>query len=138
MSVTLVIGFPGTGKTTYAKEYCQGSLIYDLDYLKAALTYSDVHSSDDEDARKIANSFLMSFVIMGQQRNRDLCIIRTAPKIEELVAIKPDMLIVMLKEYNISDREDFHEVDRELYETRIAACIKWCDKNGVPVVKNMR
>lgn len=133
MSITLIIGFPGTGKTTYAKENCKGCLIYDLDYLKTALTYSDVHSADDEDARKVANSFLMPFVIMGQQRNRDLCIIRMAPKLEELTAIKPDKLIVMLTEYDISKREDFHEVDREMYEARITACIKWCDKNGVLV-----
>ena len=133
MSVTLIIGFPGTGKTTYAKENCKGCLVYDLDYLKNALTYSDVHSADDEDARKVANSFLMPFVIMGQQRNRDLCIIRMAPKLEELKAIKPDKLVVMLTEYDISNREDFHEVDRDMYETRITACIKWCDKNGVLV-----
>lgn len=133
MSVTLIIGFPGTGKTTYAKENCKGCLVYDLDYLKTALTYSDVHSADDEDARKVANSFLMPFIIMGQQRNRDLCIIRMAPKLEELTAIKPDKLIVMLTEHDISKREDFHEVDRDTYEARITACIKWCDKNGVLV-----
>lgn len=133
MSVTLIIGFPGTGKTTYAKENCKGCLVYDLDYLKNALTYSDVHSADDEDARKVANSFLMPFVIMGQQRNRDLCIIRMAPKLEELTVIKPDKLVVMLTEYDISNREDFHEVDRDMYEARITACIKWCDKNGVLV-----
>ena len=36
MSTTLVIGLPGTGKTTYVKEHRGNALVYDLDYIKAA------------------------------------------------------------------------------------------------------
>lgn len=134
MSTTLIIGLPGSGKTTYAKEHCKGCLIYDLDYLKAALTYSDVHAPDDEDARKIANSFLVPFLILAQQQSRDLCVIRMAPKIAEMETIKPDKMVVMLTEYDITGRDDYHEIDIEEYNMRINACIKWCDKNGVEIV----
>ncbi len=133
MSTTLVIGLPGTGKTTYAKENRGDALVYDLDYLKAALTYSDVHSPDDEDARKVANAFLASFCLFAPLQRRDCFIIRTAPKLDELKVLKPDKLVVMTKEYDISNRADFHDVDKELYNIRITACIKWCDKNGVDI-----
>lgn len=135
MSTTLIIGLPGSGKTTYAKEHCKGCLFYDLDYLKAALTYSDVHAPDDEDARKLANSFLTTFMILSSGAfTRDLCIIRTAPKIAEMETIKPDKMVVMLTEYDITGRADYHEIDIEEYNMRINACIKWCDKNGVEIV----
>lgn len=134
MSTTLIIGLPGSGKTTYAKEHCKGCLFYDLDYLKAALTYSDVHDPDDEGARKVADSFLSSFLIFAPLQNRDLCVIRTAPKIAEMESIKPDKMVVMLSEYDITDRPDYHEVDTDEYNMRINACIKWCDKNGVELL----
>ena len=134
MSTTLIIGLPGSGKTTYAKEHCKGCLFYDLDYLKAALTYSNVHDLDDEGARKVADSFLSSFLIFAPLQDRDLCVIRTAPKISEMETIKPDKMVVMLTEYDITGRADYHEIDIEEYNMRINACIKWCDKNGVEIV----
>lgn len=135
MSTTLVIGLPGTGKTTYVKEHRGNALVYDLDYIKAALTYSDVHSHDDIAARKVADSFLAFFATYAPLYDgRNLYIIRTAPKLEEFAALKPDKLVVMTKEYDISGRGDYHDdVDKELYNARITACIKWCDKNGVDV-----
>lgn len=132
MNITLVIGLPGTGKTTYVKEKRGDALVFDLDYLKTALTYSDVHSPNDIDAMKVANSFLSSFVTTATERERDCFIIRTAPKMDELQMINPSKMVVMLKEYDISNRADYHDdVDRELYNTRIQACIKWCEKHGV-------
>lgn len=133
MSTTLIIGLVGTGKTTYAKENRNDALVYDLDYLKASLTYSDVHDEDDECARKVANAFLETFIAEGRAFNRDLLIIRMAPKITELSSIKPDKVVVMLKQYDVSPRADSHEIDIDLYEARISACIKWCDRNGIPI-----
>ncbi len=133
MSTTLVIGLPGTGKTTYVKQNRGDALVFDLDYLKAVLTYSEIHSPDDEDARKVADTFLAAFVLFASLQRRDCFVIRTAPKLEELQTIHPDKMIVMTKEYDVSDREDYHSVDKELYNARITACIKWCDKNGVDV-----
>lgn len=133
MSTTLIIGLVGTGKTTYAKGNRNGALVYDLDYLKASLTYSAVHDEDDECARKVANAFLETFIAEGRAFNRDLMIIRMAPKITEMTLIKPDKMVVMLKQYDVSSRADYHDIDVDLYEARISACIKWCDKNGVPI-----
>ena len=131
--ITLIVGLIGTGKTEYAKAIANGALVYDLDYLKSSLTFSEVHSTDDPDARKVANAFLDTFIEVGRATGRDLIVIRMAPKLTELERIKPDKLVVMLKEYDVSDREDFHEIDRDEYGMRLNACAKWCDHHNVQI-----
>ena len=41
--VTLIIGLPSTGKTSYAKNHLRDGLCYDLDYLASAFRLQTPH-----------------------------------------------------------------------------------------------
>ena len=58
-TVTLVIGLPGTGKTTLVKQNIKDGLAYDLDYIAAAFCLSTV-GKDHAQARKMAFSIRRS------------------------------------------------------------------------------
>ena len=88
----LIIGLPGAGKTTYARNHMTDTtLVYDLDYIAAAFRINDghVHEVRHGRARRMANDLLAGFVMNASRYTDDIIVIRTAPTIEELDKIKP-------------------------------------------------
>lgn len=132
----LVIGLPGSGKTTWVKERLGDGIVYDLDYLKAALRYKQPHDEDIEFVRKIANSLLIPIIIFSDKSDCDVYIVRTAPKLSEINDINPDELVVLRTSYSITNRTDYHELDGETLEdlnSRINACVKWASHKDITI-----
>lgn len=107
---TLVIGLPRSGKTTYVQNMPGKWLAYDLDYLAAAFRLREPHSERDSASRRMANDLLYGFIDNAEQYAENVYIIRAAPSTEELLAIMPDVLVVMRTRY-YDDRADYAPMD---------------------------
>lgn len=129
----LVVGLPGTGKTTYVQKHLGDGLAFDLDYISAALLYKNPHDLRDMGAIKVGNSFLESFVVHGEEWNPTLYIIRTAPKLSEMETIKPTRIVYMVHRYDISDRDDLHEIDEGELLQRLSLFLSEATKLGIPI-----
>lgn len=95
----LVCGLPGTGKTTYVKEHLGSGLAYDLDRLAAAFRLAEPGDMIGDPARKMANDLLKGFASKATDYTSKVYIIRTAPTIEELEAIKPSRVVMLTHVY---------------------------------------
>lgn len=120
---TLVIGLPKSGKTTYVQNMPGKWLAYDLDYLAAAFRLREPHSERDGFARQMANDLLYGFIDNAEQYAENVYIIRTAPSTEELLAIVPDVMVVMRTQY-YDDRADYAPMDVKTARTKIDNAIK--------------
>ena len=107
---TLVIGLPRSGKTTYVQNMPGKWLAYDLDYLAAAFRLREPHSERDSASWRMANDLLYGFIDNAEQYAENVYIIRAAPSTEELLAIMPDVLVVMRTRY-YDDRADYAPMD---------------------------
>lgn len=91
---TLVIGLPGTGKTTYVKNNLRNGLVYDLDAIAAAVRLAEPHEEHHSAARQVANDLLSAFLDSASKCTNDIFIIRTMPDQKELSLIHPEKIVV--------------------------------------------
>ena len=145
----LVIGLPGTGKTTYAKQHLGADgLCYDLDHLAAAFRLTEPKAERHGAARHMANDLLLGGVfaegvdlpddlLLGFAQNADLYspvvyIIRTAPTLTEIDALEPDEVVVLsqIREDRKLPKESMDEM-RE----RIDEAIAYLKAKIVPVTE---
>lgn len=125
----LVIGLPGTGKTTYVQKHLdQNSLAYDLDAIAGAFRLRAPHAEIYKPARKMANDFLKGFINKAHDYAKIIYIIRTAPSIKELTMIDPTSLVVCSKVYKASDVVNIKETSE-----RIGYVHDYCVKQGIDV-----
>lgn len=125
--VTLVIGKPGTGKTTWAREHLTAStLVYDLDYIAAAFRL-EKGTTDHKQARWMANDLLQGFILKATTYADHVIVIRTAPSIKELEAIQPDRILILTKQYRESEII-LHDFDMKLAKIKL-----WASDNNVAV-----
>lgn len=97
---TLVIGLPGTGKTTYCKNNLgRDGLCYDLDAVAAALRLRAPHEENHKQAALLANDLLFAFFTHVNDYSRNVYIIRAAPTIDEFKRIAPQRVVVCKKRY---------------------------------------
>lgn len=130
-TLTLIIGLPGTGKTTLAKQNRKEALVYDLDYIAAAFCLSEP-GKDNRAARKMANAMVKSFAINSRNYASRIYIIRTAPEIEELEALEIDRLIIcktIYREQNLSKIENLEDK-----KERILAAEEWAKANNIELI----
>lgn len=134
----LVIGLPGTGKTTWVKQHLKGGLAYDLDFISAAFRLTEPHKERNEPARKMANNMMRSFAQNAKRYAGTVFVIRTAPEIEEFCSINPDIVVIMNKEYAISNRKDYIKLPQALekeYLTNIGEIREYCRANDIEVLE---
>lgn len=129
----LVIGKPGSGKTTWVKDHMgPEALVYDLDHIAAAFRLKEAHAERHNGARRMANALFKAFAARAGEYASRIFLIRTAPTTEELAQIKPDEVILCLGRYDIRRRKDFQEVDQEAMEKRIEDAKRFCELNSIP------
>lgn len=125
---TLVIGLPGSGKTTYCRGHLGDGLVYDLDAIAAAFRLREPHEERHEGSRRMANDILWGFVSQAGNYANDLYIIRTAPSVEDMEEIEPDR-VVFCKTQHVQRKTNGLNELRE----KIADALDWCDEHGIPV-----
>ena len=132
-TVTLVIGLPGAGKTTAVKSWAKkDALVYDLDYIAAALRLSEPKKDENRAARKMANAMLKSFAAnVGRFASRSY-IIRTAPPIDEAEAIDPDKIIHIAGQ---RDQRSISQAEIDVMNERISDLKEWAELNNVEWVE---
>ena len=127
---TLVIGLPGTGKTTYVKNHLtEDSIVYDLDAIASAFRLRQPHEEYHGASRRMANDLLFSFAENASEYSNDIFIIRTAPKIEELEAIDPTKVVWCRHQFIKNDSGNESETLRKIQEVA-----DWCTAHSIPLV----
>lgn len=130
---TLVIGMPGTGKTTYVKRHMRRGVCYDLDYLAAALRLKEQPKKErNKPAWLIANSLLPGFTEAAHRYTDDVWIIRTAPTEQELSDIKPTEIVVLYGGYG---NPKLDAKRRTTLANRIKEAVKIARHTGIKITE---
>lgn len=132
--LTLVVGHPGSGKSTWVRRNMGGGLCYDLDYLAAAFRLRAPHQERHEAARRMANSMVRSFAQNARRYSGSVYVIRTAPGIDEVEALEPDRIVICSGAHDITGRVDYVRTDEEEHSARLTELEAWAKDNRVPVV----
>lgn len=136
--LTLVIGAPGSGKTTFVKQVMGNALVYDMDHIAGAFRLKGAHEEYNEPARKMAQSMAKAFVANAQRYAGVIYIIRTAPTLEEFFDIRPDCVVICNHSYSIVKRKDYKRLSQAREEeiaSRISEIREYCRANEVELVE---
>ena len=126
-TLTLVIGMPGTGKTTWTRQHIKGGLAYDLDIISAAFRLGEEQTSG---SRRMAAALRRAFVSEGSRYSGNLFVIRSAPDYDELSEMMPDRIIYCKTTRASRKIDNIKEM-----KAKIEEAICWAEANGVEVVE---
>ena len=130
----LVIGKPGSGKTTWTRDQLGlDAMAYDLDAIAAAFRLTDPHAEIHKGSRKLAARLMQAFSQRAQDFAPRIFIIRSAPTPEEISQIKPDRLVICTRQYDIKNRKDFETFNDSEMEKKIEDAKKFAELNRIPV-----
>lgn len=130
-TTTLVIGMPGTGKSTWTKNHLGGGLVYEMDAIASAFRLTVPHTEPTHSgARRMAASMRSAWLAAAPRYASNLFIVRTAPSYDELCETMPDRLVVCTKQY-VKRPYDF---DKKQYQKEINDAIGWADANGIEII----
>ena len=129
--LTLVIGMPGSGKSTWVKKHLEGGIAYDLDYIAGAFRLCKPHEENHAGARRMAAALRRGFISSASEYSNNVFIIRTAPDMNELTETNPDRLIVCRGRYTVHTGVSGTEV-KELTE-KVEGAVKWANDSGIEV-----
>lgn len=131
MQMTLVIGLPGCGKSTYVKANLGSrGLAYDLDAIASAFRLKEPHEEYHAESRRMANDFLAGFLANVSEYTDKVFVIRTAPTEQELHDINPSRLVVCRTRYCERETDAPYQAMQ-----RIESAINWCRTRGIPVTE---
>ncbi len=129
--VTMVIGMPGTGKSTYVKHHLQGGIVYELDAIACAFRLTTPHKEEPHaGARRMAAALRSGWLQAAKEYASNIWVVRTNPDEEELEETQPDRLIVCTKQWAVRP----YEFDRAAYKRRIDAAVSWAEQNEKEVI----
>ena len=123
-TVTMVLGLPGAGKTTWTRNHLGGGLAYDLDQIASAFRLQDEHTPG---ARRMAAALRSAWVASAAGYADRIFIIRTAPDYDELSETCPDK-IVICTEQRVKRDCDLKEIQK-----KIDLAIEWAEANNIPI-----
>ncbi len=128
--LTMVIGMPGTGKSTWVKKHLQGGLVYELDAIACAFRLTVPHKEPvHAGARRMAAALRDGWLQAAREYSNNLFIVRTAPDEKELSETKPDRIVVCTRQWAVRP----YRYDPEVYRKQIERAIEWAEANNVPV-----
>ena len=129
----LVIGFPGSGKSTYVRQHMgPDAIAYDLDAIAGAFRLRGPHEERHEGSRAMANALFKAFALRASDYASRVFLIRTAPTLEELNQIRIDRVVLCKgMHYSTGLREDLKQFDFDYYQQRIENVKKFCEKNAI-------
>lgn len=131
-SRVLIVGEPGTGKTTWAKQNLHGGLAYDLDYIAGAFRLQAPHAEYNAAAVKMANDLFKGFIQSVSRYAERVIIIRTAPTLAEVELVDPDIIVFCQTNYIARYVAD---ADLSGIRERLAEIPGWAADNNVPLLK---
>lgn len=127
---TLVIGMPGSGKSTWTKNNLGGGIAYEMDAIASAFRLTIPHKDEPHaGARRMAAALRSGWLAAAERYADRIFIVRTAPDIKELEETAPDEIVVMTKQYVKRP----YRYDPEEYRKQIEQVIEWAEKNDIPV-----
>ena len=126
----LIIGKPGTGKSTWAKKHLGGGLCYELDAIACAFRLTVPHKEEvNPAARRMAAALRSGWLKAAEQYTHRILIVRTAPDIKELEETKPDRIVVCTQIWDIRP----YQYDEADYDRQIREAEEWARRNGVTI-----
>lgn len=133
--VSLVIGLPGSGKSTWVRANMGGGLAYDMDAIAGAFRLRGPHVEYHDGARRLARSIAASFADRAKLYSGDVYVIRAAPDVDFAADVGPDRVIVCEGMRDIHARGDYRPVDLDAMAARIDDVAAWAEANGLEVVR---
>lgn len=134
----LVIGLPGSGKTTWTKQHLRNGIAYDMDYLSGAFRLTKPHEDTSASAKKIASSLLIPFAQNARHFSGLVYVIRSAPTIEEFQSIAPDAVVICNRAFHISSRKDYQKISKarlDEMKQNIEEIRSFCADNEIDVIE---
>lgn len=129
----LVCGLPGSGKTEYVRRMLGNGVAYDLDYVAAAFRLRTAHDERHDTARRMASSMMRGFAAAARRYGETIFIIRTAPVIDDVVALEPDEIVLCGGVFDISGRKDYRRMDTREMLKRLDDLRGFASANGIPL-----
>lgn len=127
--LTLIMGMPGTGKSTWARDHLGAAgLAYDLDAIAGAFRLCAAHEDQSPEARALADDLLPCWLRAARQHTDDVYVIRTAPTLPELESIAPDRAVCCMTRHTRQGAGDAVRMAR-----RLADADAWLQDHGIPV-----
>lgn len=129
-TVTLVIGLPGSGKSTWTRQHLGGGLVYELDAIASAFRLTVPHTEQPHGgARRMAAALRSGWLAAAPKYASHLFIVRTAPDYEELSEIMPDKIVVCTKQYVKRP----YKYDIAEYRQKVSDVIAWAEANDIEI-----
>ena len=131
-TLTLVIGMPGSGKSTWTREHLGGGLVYEMDAIAQAFRLSVPHQGEPHaGAQRMAAALRSGWLASAWDYADELFVVRTAPGVDELAETGPDRLVVCTHKY--VDRP--YRYDPAVYQQQIDDAVRWAEDNGVEILR---
>ena len=130
-TVIMVVGKPGTGKSTWAKKNLLGGLCYEMDAIASAFRLTIPHENDQDRHKgsfRMAAALRRGFLQMAPKFTNRIIVVRHAPDLAELAETNPDRIVFCTKVYAMRPYSQEEDLDE-----RLEQIIKWAEANNIPV-----